>query len=124
VVVGKIYKVKDLPIFPKKDKFGLCVSVTEKYFLVINSEDRAIYDCIPIPTKGDGSFPYKDSHIGCKNIFTVEPDQIVSKAVGELDDSMITALSTKILSSKFLTQVQITEITNPLSALKESLKSN
>jgi len=77
--VGDIYLVENGDIYPPKKKFSICVCVSEGYFLLINSENRAMYKCTPI-LKADHSFLSYDSFIGCSRFFRYTTEQLEGTA--------------------------------------------
>ena len=73
--VGDIYLIENGDIYPPKKKFSICVCVREGYFLLINSENRAMYKCAPI-LKADHPFLSHDSFIGCNRFFRYTAEQL------------------------------------------------
>ena len=73
--VGDIYLVENGDIYPPKKKFSICVCVREGYFLLINSENRAMYKCTSI-LKADHPFLSYDSFIGCNRFFRYTAQQL------------------------------------------------
>lgn len=103
--VGSIYHISDLPIDPKHGKFAVCVCVAPRLFFLINSENRAMYDCIPLPKMESRSFLNHDSYIGCKFLHEADDNQ-VDGYKGKLTNEELQALVQKIKSSAFLTKIQ------------------
>jgi hypothetical protein len=114
--VGDIVHVSGLPINPKKGKYCVLVCLAPNRFFLVNTENRLIYDCIPLNKKGR-PFPVYDSFIGCKNIFEAEDKQINS-VCGKLDDDELRYLLQKITESKFIPQVQKSPL---ISAIQSEL---
>lgn len=116
--VGDIVYISGLPIYPAKGKYAVCVKTAPNRFLLINSENRAIYDCIALQKKANRPFPKHDSFIGCKNIFEATDDQI-SSIHGCADDSELKAILVKIKNSPYIPKVQ----KNPVvEALENEIK--
>lgn len=116
--VGDIVHVSGLPIVPQKGKYCVLITVGPNQFLLINTENRKMYDCIPLEKKGR-EFPVYDSFIGCKNVYTALDEQ-VDRKVGELDNSEVQAVFSKIETSKFIPKIQKGPI---LAALKAELEA-
>ena len=117
--VSGIFLIKDISaVNPKKPKYAVCICIDPVSFLLINSENRPMYDCIPILKKRDRPFPEHDSFIACKNLHTADISQLVSSH-GKVDSLELQTNRDKIAGSKFLTRLQKVTI---LSALDEILK--
>jgi hypothetical protein len=112
VQVGDIWHVSELNIYPAKGKYAVCVSVEvwPVWVLLINTENRAHYDCIPLSPKEGRRIPVHESFISCKTLYDVSKWQF-DDYHGQLDAEELQRLRTKIASSKFLTKVQINQVT-------------
>lgn len=113
--VGDIVHITGLlSAHPDKGKYCVCITVGPNQFLLVNTENRAMYDCIPFDKKGR-DFPRHDSFIGCKNIFTAETEQIESQH-GLVDDAELATIRDKIRNSPFIPKVQIDPIVAAIEA--------
>lgn len=102
--VGDIVHVSGLEIYPAKGKFCVLVSVGPNRFLLINTDNRTDYDCIPL-FKNGRDFPRHDSFIGCKNIFLGKPETRIDEVCGRLEDSELTNVFNKIQNSKYISRI-------------------
>ena len=81
--VGDIILIKNNEIDPPKRKFSLCVFIEKDnieddyYFLLINKENRKMYDGYKIKNEDHG-FLNQDSYIGCTNLFKYSKEEILS----------------------------------------------
>lgn len=117
---GDIYLVENGDIYPPKKKFSICVCVREGYFLLINSENRAMYKCTPI-LKADHSFLNYDSFIGCNRFFRYTAEQIRNaKPCGRLTFKEIRALRDHLETLSSFTQQDKALILESLSDALEN----
>ena len=66
--------VKD--IFPSKNKFAVCINPQERLFLLINTENRSIYECVEVPAETYSFLKGQSRYIGCAKYFHIpEPEQ-------------------------------------------------
>lgn len=114
--VGDIVHISSLDILPKGGKYCVFVTVGPNQFFLVNTANRAMYDCIPFNKKGR-TFPNHDSFIGCKNIFSAEESQIDSSH-GKLDDEELQVIHDKVEKSKFISKLKKAPI---LEAIKKEL---
>ena len=82
--VGSVIYVYNDKIVPQKNKYMVCVAVDDDLFLCINSENRRIYECVPITKKGNPYLSY-DSYIACNSVFRFEKGALKqAREVGRL----------------------------------------
>jgi hypothetical protein len=118
--IGRVYLIRDLDIHGNGNKFGICVCVADRWVFLVNTENREMYDCIPFPKK-EYDFPRHDSHIGCANIFSPTPEQIIAaERLIDIDEAQ--ALLAKVSSSKTLIPKQIAQISADLQIFIDSRK--
>ena len=91
-------------IYPPKKKYCVCVCAKHKYFFLINTENREMYDCIPIP-KGK-TFPEYDGFISCSRVFSIKSRKVVDR----VSDDTLKSILEKVKISKKLLPKQINTI--------------
>ncbi len=118
--IGHILRIEvNMPKRPQK--VGICISTNPSAVFYINSEDREIYDCIPIEVKAARYFPTDTSFIGTANVIDCEGKKVI-RDYGPIDEQECLALIEKVRSSNRLTGVQIKEIVKNLEAFCDELK--
>ena len=113
ISVGSIYELSKI-VDRREMKYGFCVSVSENYFFLFNSENRTHYDNLPIYKKGR-NFPVKDCFLGCGHLFSPSSEQVGDK-VGKLEIREIREIIEKVKVSALLTPIQIEQVTKSLEA--------
>ena len=114
IEAGGIYLIYNDDVNQPKAKFSVCVCVHERWFFLINSEDRKIYDCIPI-YKADYGFLKHDSFISCSRKFIYSLDRLrASKFQGLISQKSATEIISKVKSSKTLERGAIKQIIESL----------
>lgn len=99
---GWIYHVKYFDkVKPEHGKYAVCVCAAKNYFFLINTENRTIYDCIPIKAVQHPKLG-QDRYVSCKIITTAGNAEIEPKY--QISDIFLKELITKISDSKFLSQ--------------------
>lgn len=78
--VGAVFYLYNSDIIPNNFKYSICVHIKPHYFFVINTENRKMYDCVPI-LKKDNAFLQYDSYIGCANYFVYKSEDIKDKKI-------------------------------------------
>lgn len=116
--IGKIYRLEvNLP--NRLDKYAIAVSVSSSGFFLINSENRAMYDCIPLLKKGR-AFPVKNSHIACAEMIIINPEKIVSE-VGVIDREDAESIINHVSISRRLPGNEKKQIIQELSDFLEDM---
>ena len=86
-------------ITPPKKKFMVCICPDLRWFLLINSENRAMYECIEI-LSGGYSFLNRVSFIGCSRFFTLSDEDLQeARFIGEIDQADMRRIYDKIRQS-------------------------
>jgi hypothetical protein len=114
--VGDVYLSNDIKITPQGSKMCICVHPAGLWFFLINSENRRMYDCIPI-LRENNDFLDHNSYIGTKDIFILDKN-VLGKAfhIGRISDHDIAAILNKINNSKFIAPIHKREIINSISS--------
>ena len=73
--VGAVVYIYNDQIVPQKNKYMVCVAIDDDLFLCINSEDRRIYECVPIKKQGNSYLEY-DSFIACNRAFRFDTGEL------------------------------------------------
>jgi hypothetical protein len=82
--IGDVLYVYNKDIIPAGSKFSICVNLGPNLFLLINTENRTIYECLPILKKNNDFLAY-DSNIGCHRAFIYSSEELKNaKHVGRL----------------------------------------
>jgi len=117
--VGDVLYLRNSEITPAKNKYSACVHIKPHYFLLINTKNREMYECLPISQK-DNKFLEYDSFISCANYYIYNDDDIRGeKPVGHLGYKDLNALyfhikhNVKGLTSKIKNEI--------LQSLKDAL---
>lgn len=114
--VGYVYHVNSFAqVSPAKGKFGICVCVAEGYFLAINTDDRAMYDCICIKVSEHQQLG-QDRYVSCKSPLTIPPGADVQMKY-KISKEFTAELIAKIETSQYLTPKQIAAIVGELKTL-------
>jgi hypothetical protein len=84
--VGDVLYLHNKDIYPEGKKYSICIHVVDGLFLLLNTENRKMYECIPLKkTKDANLFLDHDSHIGCNQVFRYSPEELrKAKSVGTL----------------------------------------
>jgi len=100
-------------IYPSGYKFLVCINEELDYFLLINSLNREIYECVEISV-GEYRFLKYDSFVSCSRFFKLAQESLViSKIVGRINLEDMQRIYDKIqISNKWLTR-QKTQIKSP-----------
>lgn len=112
--VGDIVLVKDLGLANRDKKYAVFIALTPNRLLLVNSENRQDYDCIPF-NKNGRQFPEYNCFIGCKHIFTIKDDQVVSQH-GQLSVAELTEIANKLAVSKTLSRIDKKTFTDAIAA--------
>jgi hypothetical protein len=116
--VGDVYRIQVTEVYPPKTKRCICIHPTGLWFFLINSENRDIYDCIPILKEKNNFLDY-DSYISTNCTFEFDNELILkSNYLGRISENDIGAILNRVNNSKFLSQNQKTEIINSISYWK------
>ena len=97
--VGDILVVKTPELPDRKTKYVVCVCVSHRLGLYINSENREMYDCIILKKTKKRRFLKNDSYIACKNLHKFQKEQ-VQEVVGCIEGDEVKAIIEKINASK------------------------
>lgn len=83
--VGDVFYVYNTKVVPPEHKYSVLVCVSQKLFLLINTKNRKIYQCLPVSQSANTYLKY-DSYISCNRTFRYTLDQLDEKnKVGRLD---------------------------------------
>lgn len=115
--IGDVFLIHNDEISPPKKKFSICVCSTENLFLLINSENRARYECIELKNQ-DYSFLKHDSFISCSRVFTYNISIIEkSKSIGTISPNDLKSIKERVKKSEVLSKKNIELIIKNLSIL-------
>lgn len=90
--VGDVLYLYNTQIKPEHSKYSACVHIKPNYFLLINTENRKMYECLPI-LRSDNKYLQHDSYIGCSNYYVYDDDKIKDEQiVGHLGYKDLNAL--------------------------------
>lgn len=118
--VGDIYLVQNDEIKHRKEKFSICVCVASLCFVLINSENRKIYDCTPIRQRNH-NFLTQDSFISCCKVFYYPAERInPSKFRGRLTLKELRIVRDKLLAAELISDVEKEQIRKAINAELES----
>lgn len=120
VRAGSVLKILNKDISPAKYKYSVCVlsSCERPLFFLINTENRKMYDCIPILKSAHG-FLSHDSYISCNRVFEYNKEAIEAASnMGRLTTEQTRYLIAHIEKSKYLPKDILNDI---LLSLRESL---
>lgn len=113
--VGDVYLSNDIKINPQKSKICICVHPTGLWFFLINSENRKMYDCIPILTENNSFLNY-DGYISTNFPFKLNHHEFQrSKFIGRISEIDIAAILNKVNNSKLISPIHRKEIINSIS---------
>jgi len=113
--VGDVYLSNDIKIIPPKPKLCICVHPAGLWFFLINTENRNMYDCIPI-FKENNPFLHYDGFISTHLPFTLKQDEWEkAKCLGRVSEIDIGNILNKVNKSKFLTPNQKRSIIDSIS---------
>jgi hypothetical protein len=116
--IGKILRVQ-VNIFNRPEKIGVCVNLKNGggHLFLINSENREMFDCIPFGVKPGRYFPTAESFLSCKNSHDCTGKPVLVD-YGYIHKTECDEIIAKVMTSRFLTKIQIQEITDALNAAK------
>lgn len=116
--VGDILRIFNREVVPPHDKYSLCVRVKPNLFFLINSENRKMYNCIPISEK-NYSFLKHDSHIACNRTFSYSLSDLKgSEIIGHLNISDLRVLYEHLIKNvKTISPNEKTQILESLENL-------
>lgn len=121
--VGDVYLSHDIKIDPQKPKICLCVHPAGLWFFLINSENRKMYDCIPI-LKENNPFLNYDGYISTNFPFELKDNEFQrSKYLGRISENDIAAILNKVNRSRFLTPLQKKDIIDSISLWRKNSTS-
>ncbi|MEA1878413.1 MAG: hypothetical protein U9N86_16345 [Bacteroidota bacterium] len=113
--VGDVYLSNDIKVTPSKPKICICVHPAGLWFFLINTENRKMYDCIPI-LKKNNSFLNYDGYISTNFPFKLDHHEFQrAKFLGKISETDIANILNKVNKSKFLTPIQKTKIIDSIS---------
>lgn len=113
--VGDVYLSNDIEITPPKPKMCICIHPAGLWFFLINTENRDMYDCIPI-LKKNNVFLDHDSFISTNPPFTLKQDELEkAKYLGRISETDIANILNKVNRSRFLTPLQKRKIIDSIS---------
>jgi len=113
--VGDVYLSNDIEITPPKPKMCICIHPAGLWFFLINTENRTMYDCIPI-LKKNNAFLDHDSFISTNPPFTLKQDELEkAKYLGRISETDIGNILNKVNRSRFLTPLQKRKIIDSIS---------
>lgn len=83
--VGDVLYVYNTAVTPPEHKYSVFVCLNPNLFLLINTKNRKIYNCIPVKQEHNPYLKY-DSFISCNRTFQYTLDQLKeTNKVGRLD---------------------------------------
>jgi hypothetical protein len=112
--IGDILKLTKLTLEHRPTKWGVCVSVSDTLVLFINSNDRSIYECVPLNSVPGRKFPYYNSFIGCHAAYEIFPHHI-SSIDGRISKDEAQLICEKVSASRRMTKSVKEKITSSLS---------
>ncbi|MCK5816533.1 MAG: hypothetical protein KAH15_00880 [Candidatus Marinimicrobia bacterium] len=122
--VGDVYLSHDIKINPQKPKMCICVHPAGLWFFLVNSENRKMYDCIPILKKNNSFLDY-DSFISTNLPFELKNIEFQqSKYLGRISEHDIATILNKVNKSRFLTPLQKKDIIDSISSWRRGSTSS
>ncbi len=114
-VVGDVYLSNNIKVTPPKPKICVCVHPAGLWFFLINTENRKMYDCIPI-LKENNSFLNYDGFISTNSPFTLNQKEFEkAKFLGRVSETDIANILNKVNKSKILSSIRKREIIDSIS---------
>lgn len=94
-------------IYPPKNKFLMCILSEDWHFLLINTLNRPMYECVEL-NKDDYAFlKGKSRYVSCSRLFRLTDDNIQNiKRVGSINIDDIHKIYEQIRCSRQLTPYQ------------------
>lgn len=115
---GDVVWVYHRDIYPQKHKMDVCVCAERGWFFLINSENRKIYDCVPI-LKAHHRFLKHDSFVSCSRVFAPQKSEL-GKKIGTISCVVMQEMLERVQVSETLEQEKIDVITRSIMrALKD-----
>jgi hypothetical protein len=102
-------------ITPQKRKCHVCITDDGQFFL-INTENRAMYDCVPIFAKHYPFLQGTDRFVSCSRLFKYTPPHGVADNQCPLRRKDVEAIRDKVENSKVLEQENIDKILRSLDS--------
>ena len=98
-------------IVPPKNKFIVCVNKNKSLFLLINTQNRGMYECAEILATKYSFLKNKNRFISCSRYFKL-PKNLIKKAklITSIDEEDMIRIYKKIQESKNLSPKQKQEI--------------
>ena len=96
-------------IYPPKSKCHVCITNDEQFFL-INTENRPMYDCVPIAAEHYPLLKGQDRFVSCSRLFKYSPPEKVDDNQCPLRLEDVKAIRNKVESSYILEQENIDKI--------------
>ena len=113
--VGDVYLSAHIKVDPPKPKLCICVHPAGLWFFLINTENRRMYDCIPV-FKENNPFLDHDSFISTNSPFTLKQDELEkAKFLGRISETDIGNILNKVDRSRLLTPLQKRKIIDSIS---------
>ena len=107
IEIGTIINIFDESIYPAKNIYCACVCVSKNFFLKLNSENRAMYDCIPISKKQRQFYGF----ISCSNVFEYSEEELKKSTIkGNLHFEDIKRIKEKVETSKTIVKMKKEQI--------------
>jgi hypothetical protein len=95
-------------IYPPKPKMGVCVCVESRWFFLISSENRKMYDCIAL-LRDQHPFLKHDSFLSCSRVFTPD-NRHMGKKIGQISQEVMQRLYERVEASEILETQKIVKI--------------
>lgn len=109
---GDVFWVYHNDVYPQKHKMDVCVCAQRGWFFLINSENRKMYDCVPI-LKAHHRFLKHDSFVSCSRVFAPEKGEL-GKKIGTISREVMQEMLVRVQVSETLEQEKIEMITMSL----------
>lgn len=105
--VGEVFHSFINEIIPPKNKYLVCIQEEEQWFLLINTENREMYECIEISYIDYPFLGSKNRYVSCSRIIQLQTTQINhNKRYGKLKKEHLELIFNKIKHSKRLSIIQ------------------
>lgn len=100
--IGSVIHSFSHDTIPPKNKFGVCVNPYDQLFLLINTENRTIYECVEIKASKYPFLKGSNRFISCSRIFKFDLSGERFKLIYEIDAEDMSKIYDKIKTSSRL----------------------
>lgn len=88
-------------VIPPKKKFLVCINEQLQWFLLVNSENREIYECIEILATNYPFLKNQNRFVSCSNFFKPKATELaVAQFIGKITSEDMLKIHSKIQQSK------------------------